>query len=198
MWEVGYATALSIPVILLSRDVDSLPFDLRHMRTLEYSVETTSTTLHDTLVQAMRSASGGADHSSGQVARRILARGTATPLCVIGEDRDVVSIDGARWIQELREVEIILDGDRVRIDAAYHLSDGAKPLLAGRLRGTGIVEAGRAYLSYRITDASRTQCIAGVLKLVLPQFGSISGHYLAESYAKTGRTVLGTVSLERI
>ena len=39
MWETGYAMALGKPTILIGQDVDSLPFDLRLHRVIEYSPE---------------------------------------------------------------------------------------------------------------------------------------------------------------
>ena len=37
MWETGYAMALGKPTILIGRDIDALPFDLKSHRVLEYS-----------------------------------------------------------------------------------------------------------------------------------------------------------------
>lgn len=37
MWETGYAMALSKPTILIGQDLNSIPFDLRSHRVLEYS-----------------------------------------------------------------------------------------------------------------------------------------------------------------
>ena len=37
----------------------------------------------------------------------------------------------------------------------------------------------------------------GVLKLILPQWGDITGYYLAQSYAPEVSTVLGRVRIKR-
>jgi len=39
MWETGYAMALGKPIILIGQDINSLPFDLKSHRVLEYSLE---------------------------------------------------------------------------------------------------------------------------------------------------------------
>ena len=36
MWEVGFAMALGKPTILVTQDVDSLPFDIRDMQSVRY------------------------------------------------------------------------------------------------------------------------------------------------------------------
>lgn len=38
MWETGYAMALGKPTILIGRDINALPFDLKSHRVLEYSI----------------------------------------------------------------------------------------------------------------------------------------------------------------
>jgi len=37
LWEVGYAMALQKPLILLSQNIDAIPFDLKHLRTIRYT-----------------------------------------------------------------------------------------------------------------------------------------------------------------
>ena len=54
MWEVGYAMALRKPVIFISQDVNSLPFDLRIMRTIEYDRFSLDETLEEQLEEAFR------------------------------------------------------------------------------------------------------------------------------------------------
>lgn len=45
MWEVGYAMALERPTIVVTQNLNELPFDLRDMQSLEYERKHLSTTL---------------------------------------------------------------------------------------------------------------------------------------------------------
>lgn len=54
MWEVGYAMALRKSVIFISQDVDSLPFDLRLMRTISYQRHALYDSLERQLAEAFR------------------------------------------------------------------------------------------------------------------------------------------------
>lgn len=58
MWEVGYAMALRKPVIFISQDVGSLPFDLRVMRTIPYDRHSLAGSLEDQLAAAFRETLG--------------------------------------------------------------------------------------------------------------------------------------------
>ena len=58
MWEVGYAMALQKPIVFLSQDVASLPFDIRDMRTIKYDRQALSGTLRDELATAIRATLG--------------------------------------------------------------------------------------------------------------------------------------------
>ena len=50
--EVGYAMALRKPVIFISQDVGSLPFDLCLMRTIQYACHSLAETLERQLGEA--------------------------------------------------------------------------------------------------------------------------------------------------
>lgn len=54
-YEVGLAHALGKPVILLSRDVNDTPFDLRELRVIQYDPEGGFKALRDRLLEAIRS-----------------------------------------------------------------------------------------------------------------------------------------------
>jgi hypothetical protein len=58
MWEVGYAMALRKPVIFISQDVASLPFDLRVMRTIAYHRHSLGDSLEHELAGAFRETLG--------------------------------------------------------------------------------------------------------------------------------------------
>ena len=58
MWEVGYAMALRKPVIFISQDVGSLPFDLRLMRTIQYDRDSLANTLERQLSESFRETVG--------------------------------------------------------------------------------------------------------------------------------------------
>ena len=58
MWEVGYAMALRKPVIFISQDVGSLPFDLRLMRTIAYDRHSLAESLERHLSEAFRETLG--------------------------------------------------------------------------------------------------------------------------------------------
>ena len=58
MWEVGYAMALRKPVIFISQDVSSLPFDLRLMRTIQYVRHDLADTLERQLAESFRETLG--------------------------------------------------------------------------------------------------------------------------------------------
>ena len=49
MWEVGYAMALGKPVILITENVDELPFDIRDLQSLQYDRRHLSRTLGEPL-----------------------------------------------------------------------------------------------------------------------------------------------------
>ncbi len=53
LWEVGYAMALNKPMILVSQDLQSLPFDLAPNRTIEYDREDLAGTLGPRLTEAL-------------------------------------------------------------------------------------------------------------------------------------------------
>lgn len=200
MWEVGFAMALGRPVLLLSQDVRTLPFDLRQMRTLAYDPGAGSDPLRADLVAAIRATLGdpaAAGDAGWRPSRRTLLRGRADGLRRI-EGGDVQPADSGGWAQVLPRVELVRDDDRVHLRASYELHQEGRDVLAGTLRGSGIVESGSACITYTIEDESGTQRIAGVLQLVLPQFGRIAGYYLAASHAKPGKTILGAIELDRI
>jgi hypothetical protein len=54
MWEVGYAMALGKPILLLTQNIDKLPFDLQPMRTIAYERSSLKLTLRTPLVDAFR------------------------------------------------------------------------------------------------------------------------------------------------
>jgi len=58
MWEVGYAMALRKPVIFISQEVGSLPFDLRLMRTIPYQRHSLAVSLERQLAEAFRETLG--------------------------------------------------------------------------------------------------------------------------------------------
>jgi hypothetical protein len=60
-YELGLAHALGKPVILVSRDSEDIPFDLRHIRVLTYQPELPrwDITLHDKIVHAAQQALSG-------------------------------------------------------------------------------------------------------------------------------------------
>jgi nucleoside 2-deoxyribosyltransferase len=58
MWEVGYAMALRKPVIFISQDVASLPFDLRVMRTIAYRRHSLGDSLERELAESFRETLG--------------------------------------------------------------------------------------------------------------------------------------------
>jgi nucleoside 2-deoxyribosyltransferase len=53
MWEVGYAMALSKPLLIVTQEMASLPFDLKDMQSLQYDRNHLSTTLGKPLRQAL-------------------------------------------------------------------------------------------------------------------------------------------------
>ncbi|MDH2424244.1 hypothetical protein [Sphaerisporangium sp. TRM90804] len=54
MWEVGYASALQKPVIVISQDAGPAPFDISDMRTLRYDRSRLTASLKGELVEAVR------------------------------------------------------------------------------------------------------------------------------------------------
>lgn len=58
MWEAGYAMALRKPVIFISQDIASLPFDLRLMRTIQYDRHSLAGSLEHQLAESFRETLG--------------------------------------------------------------------------------------------------------------------------------------------
>jgi len=56
LWETGYAHALGKPIIQISQDTGSLPFDVRALRTLQYSLEELQHSLRTPFHRALKSA----------------------------------------------------------------------------------------------------------------------------------------------
>lgn len=54
MWEVGFATALGKPVVVISQGGGKLPFDIQDIRTLKYSRASLSKTLRDPLADVLK------------------------------------------------------------------------------------------------------------------------------------------------
>jgi hypothetical protein len=54
MWEVGFATALGKPVVVISQETDKLPFDIKDVRTLRYNRSSLSKTLRDPLTASIK------------------------------------------------------------------------------------------------------------------------------------------------
>lgn len=83
MWEVGYAMALRKPVIFVSQDVGSLPFDLRLMRTIQYERHTLASTLERQLAESFR-ATLGAFALEREEATRPLPQASVLSVAVTG------------------------------------------------------------------------------------------------------------------
>jgi hypothetical protein len=58
MWEVGYAMALKKPLLLVTQDLETLPFDIKDMRTIGYDRNSLAKTLGDRLADAIRGTLG--------------------------------------------------------------------------------------------------------------------------------------------
>jgi hypothetical protein len=58
MWEVGYAMALNKPLLLVTQELDSLPFDIKDMRTIKYNRDFIARTLGQPLIEAFRETLG--------------------------------------------------------------------------------------------------------------------------------------------
>jgi nucleoside 2-deoxyribosyltransferase len=54
MWELGYATALGKPVVVITQRSDQLPFDIKDVRTVQYSRKALSQTLRDPLTEMLK------------------------------------------------------------------------------------------------------------------------------------------------
>ena len=54
MWEVGYAMALEKPTIFINQSLKSMPFDIKDMRGLEYSMENLEETLRKPLEKSLK------------------------------------------------------------------------------------------------------------------------------------------------
>lgn len=54
LWEVGYAMALSKPIVFISQDLKGLPFDIKDMRVLEYSRDNLARSLREPAATAIR------------------------------------------------------------------------------------------------------------------------------------------------
>lgn len=53
MWEIGFAMALAKPTILITQNIDDLPFDIKDMQTISYDRNRLNTTLATSLRQSI-------------------------------------------------------------------------------------------------------------------------------------------------
>ncbi len=127
---------------------------------------------------------------------KILGTGSAAPLQLLHDNKTLGPVTDQTWEQKLEEVRLHLRG-YAQISAIYTLLHNGDIKLRGQLKGTGVVVSGRVYFHYRIKDKNRSQNLNGVLMLVVPEWGDITGYYLSQSYAKEGNSVLGKVRLTR-
>jgi hypothetical protein len=72
MWEVGYAMALQKPTLFLTQDLESVPFDIKDMRTIGYQRQSLVQTLQRPLSEAFR-------HTLGRYEVRTESRRIALP-----------------------------------------------------------------------------------------------------------------------
>jgi len=79
MWEVGYAMAFQKPILLLTQDIASLPFDVRDFRTIAYRRAALSSTLRSPLAEALR-ATLRDSAITGRESNRPASRREALPL----------------------------------------------------------------------------------------------------------------------
>jgi len=191
--------ALEKPIAFISQDVKTLPFDLQDMRTVGYDRQNLIATLQEPLSKAVGALVHRTDRQfvSWKREQVIQAKGEAVPLNLITDAGDVVPADLGGWTQDFGSVELRLRAFDARLNATYTMRHNDEIHVHGQLVGSGVLVAGRAYISYRIEDKERGQGLYGVLKLIIPQWGNISGFYLAQSYAKGASTVLGRVTLTR-
>ncbi len=73
MWEIGYAMALQKPLILITQDVDIVPFDLTDWRTISYDRQSLKKSLESQLVPAVQ------DTLTKYEARREFEESTTAP-----------------------------------------------------------------------------------------------------------------------
>lgn len=151
MWEVGYAMALKKPLILISQDLSTLPFDLKDYRTIGYSRTSLAGSLSKRLRESVRDTLG--EH----VVRRAALEPFITPLsagtiAVTGSmDCDRVRCvrrvqavltpylgRGIRWLcgsyglaDEVALEFLVLHDENVTVVGfhAYDISDGLRQLL---------------------------------------------------------------------
>ena len=130
-------------------------------------------------------------------AQKIHCRGSATALQIIRNDNSLIDFPDNLWKQEIEDLKIILHGNHVSFSADYKLYKESTQQLKGIFAGSGTFINGQAYANYTITDIEQSQTISGVLQLAIPQWGDITGYYLAQSSIEVGGTVLGKVNLVR-
>jgi hypothetical protein len=53
MWEVGFAMALNKPVILITQDIEKIPFDIKDLRCIHYDRQSLALTLKSKLIKAI-------------------------------------------------------------------------------------------------------------------------------------------------
>jgi hypothetical protein len=200
MWEVGYAMAMRKPVVFVTQDAESLPFDIRDMRTIEYDPRGPEAKLADGVSTAVRAVAEGEVSLFASWKRRqsLRADGYALPLHLIDDDGSVLPQGhSGGWHQTLSNVLLKIESHDVHLRGSYTLQSYEEVRMQGRIEGAGVLVRGRVYLTYRIDDEERGQHLNGVLMLKVPQWGDLTGVYLAESYSPGADTILGSVTLKR-
>jgi hypothetical protein len=64
MWELGFAMALGKPAIIVTQSMQSLPFDIKDMQSIEYSRTRLNATLHEPLRRSLLDTLGSLTSSS--------------------------------------------------------------------------------------------------------------------------------------
>lgn len=131
-------------------------------------------------------------------AKVIFCSGHAVALRVIRKDDSFLDFLDKSWRQELEDLKIVLRGNHASVTSNYKLYKESELRLRGIFEGHGDFANGCAYLSYTIKDSKQNQTISGVLQLIIPEWGDITGYYLAQSSTEAGGVVVGKVHLARL
>lgn len=151
MWETGYAMALKKPLLLLTQNISSLPFDLRDYRVIQYNRGDLSKSLEDKLREAVRDTLGSGTVPRSALERFVVRSGSGT-IAVTGSmdadrgrcERRVEALlgphvgKGHRWLcgsygvaDEVALQYLVTHRENITIYAhhAYDISDGVRRLV---------------------------------------------------------------------
>jgi hypothetical protein len=134
--------------------------------------------------------------------REFRCRGQFRELNALGDDGQVRELTRCIYYGEFENATLTIDGTEAHliIDDVTMFDDSScsrERFPSHRLEGHGRYVEGSASIIYTVKDQTGQLLWAGVCVLNVPPTGKIHGYWMSAGQAERGRTVLGTLELER-